>query len=51
LPNGQLDIVCDDANCEADSTYTVSVSWTEGQRVTSDRNDTILRSVQVRMLP
>jgi len=50
LPNGQLDIACD-APCTDDSTYTVSVSWTEGQRVTSDRNDTVDRSVQVKILP
>lgn len=51
LPNGQISIQCDTAPCDADSTYTVSVSWTEGQHVTSDRDDTVTRSVQVKMRP
>jgi len=57
LPNGQLTVSCDydradpDAECEATSTYTINVSWTEGQRVTSDMNDTITRRVQMRMRP
>jgi len=51
LPNGELNVACDASPCDAESTYTVSVSWTEGQRVTSDRDDTVVRSVQVRMRP
>lgn len=51
LPNGQMSIECDDASCTPNSTYTVNVNWTEGQRVTSDRDDTIVRRVQVRMRP
>lgn len=51
LPNGQMSIVCDENPCVPNSTYTVNVNWTEGQRVTSDRDDTIVRRVQVRMRP
>ena len=51
LPNGQLTINCDSTPCEATSNYTINVSWTEGQRVTSDMNDTITRRVQMRMKP
>ncbi len=50
LPNGTLDIACDDP-CRPNSTYTVNVSWTEGQRITSDRDDVLVRQVQVRMRP
>jgi len=57
LPNGVLSIVCDldpddaSSECTKSSTYTITVSWTEGQRVTSDMNDTITRRVQMRMRP
>jgi len=51
LPNGQLTITCDEAPCLDTSTYTINVAWTEGQRVTSDMNDTIVRRVQMRMRP
>jgi len=51
LPNGQLTIDCDADPCLATSTYTINVSWTEGQRMTSDMNDTITRRVQMRMRP
>lgn len=50
LPNGILDIACD-SPCGPSSTYTVNVSWTEGQRITSDRDDVKVRQVQVRMRP
>ncbi len=51
LPNGQLTINCDADPCLPSSTYTINVSWTEGQRVTSDMNDTVTRRVQMRMRP
>lgn len=51
LPNGQLTIDCDEDPCLPASTYTINVSWTEGQRVTSDMNDTVTRRVQMRMRP
>lgn len=54
LPNGQLTVECnaaDTSTCEATSNYTITVSWTEGQRVTSDMDDTITRRVQMRMKP
>ena len=51
LPNGQLTIVCDTPGSCATSNHTINVSWTEGQRVTSDMNDTITRRVQMKMKP
>lgn len=51
LPNGRLTINCDGVPCQPTSTYTLNVTWTEGQRVTSDMNDTITRRVQMRMKP
>ncbi len=51
LPNGQLVVTCDAAPCTSASTYTINVSWTEGQRTTSDMNDTVMRRVQLRMRP
>ena len=53
LPNGQLTIDCDTDTgpCVETSNYTITVSWTEGQRVTSDMNDTVRRRVQMRMKP
>lgn len=51
LPNGQMVVTCDGAPCTGASTYTINVSWTEGQRTTSDMTDTVTRRVQLRMLP
>jgi len=51
LPNGQLTVECDATDCIATSNYKINVSWTEGQRVTSDMNDTITRRVQMKMKP
>lgn len=51
LPNGQITIVCGDTPCSRTSTYILNVSWREGQRVTSDMDDTVTRRVQMRMRP
>jgi len=51
LPNGRLNVVCDEDPCLTTSTYTITVSWIEGQRVSTDLDDTITRRVQMRMRP
>lgn len=50
LPLGStIDINCDDATCTPTSTYTVAVTWPEGQNASSDVSST--RSVQIRFRP
>lgn len=51
LPEGsKLEIVCDDAPCVITSTYTLTVSWPEGQTASSEEADVIKR-VQMRLRP
>lgn len=50
LPLGStIDINCDDATCTPNSTYSVVVTWPEGQNASSDASST--RRVQIRFRP
>jgi len=50
LPNGKLTVTCLGANCTPDSTYQVTVSWTEG-RSRTNADELTTRRVQVRLKP
>ena len=50
LPLGAtLDVNCDDATCDAMSTYTVAVTWPESQNASNDADST--QRVQIRFRP
>jgi len=50
LNGGRLQIDCDDASCEANSGYTITINWNEGRTTTKDEQvDT--KRVQVRFNP
>ncbi len=50
LPVGStVSVNCDDASCTPTSTYTVAVTWPEGQNASSDAGST--RRVQIRLRP
>ncbi|MBX2881157.1 MAG: type IV pilus modification protein PilV [Granulosicoccus sp.] len=52
LPNGRIQIICDDgASCDADSYYTISVTWSEDSGVDDDETTTDAKRVQVRFNP
>ncbi|ASJ76558.1 type IV pilus modification protein PilV [Granulosicoccus antarcticus] len=51
LPSGaKLEVVCDDSPCAVESTYTLSVSWPEGQTASSEK-EAVLKRVQMRLRP
>jgi len=51
LPQGsKLEIICDDAVCVDTSTYTLRVSWPEGETATSEEA-AVVRQVQMRLRP
>lgn len=52
LPGGRMQIICDDgASCDADSYYTISVTWSEDSGVDNDEATTDAKRVQVRFNP
>lgn len=51
LPNGRLQVVCDDAPCTATSTYTITVSWIENSTTDRTADTTDTKRVQVRLRP
>lgn len=51
LPAGaQLEVVCSTATCGPASTYTLSVSWSENENASSEK-DPVTRRVQMRLRP
>lgn len=50
LPNGTLTIACNGV-CAADSTYTISVNWSEVELKSDNTDETKLKSVQHVILP
>lgn len=51
LPTGaRLEVVCDDTPCAVTSTYTLSVSWPEGQTASSEK-ERVFKRVQMRLRP
>ena len=51
LPDGQLQVSCVDAPCQANSIHQVAVSWQEGSDTSLDVNEVQTRTVQLRLRP
>lgn len=49
-PGAQIDVACDTAPCDPDSTYTLSISWSDKENASSDK-DPVVRRVQMRLRP